>query len=120
MDKKVTPILMPQAGQSMEEGTILSWKAKIGDKIAVGQIIFEIETDKATLEVEAADAGRLAKIVTNPRSSRVDNPEAGSPVVDSKTVLSTSPGIITPNCLPNSLTLSSILTPSPVPDIPKS
>jgi len=63
MDKKVTPILMPQAGQSMEEGTILSWKAKIGDKIAVGQIIFEIETDKATLEVEAADAGRLAKIV---------------------------------------------------------
>jgi len=54
---------MPQAGQSMEEGTILSWKAKIGDKIAVGQIIFEIETDKATLEVEAADAGRLAKIV---------------------------------------------------------
>jgi hypothetical protein len=39
MDKKVIPILMPQAGQSMEEGTILSWKAKIGEKIEVGQII---------------------------------------------------------------------------------
>lgn len=64
-DKKVIPILMPQAGQSMEEGTILSWKAKIGDKIAVGQIIFEIETDKATMEVEAIDAGRIAKIVVN-------------------------------------------------------
>ncbi|MFA6186919.1 MAG: dihydrolipoamide acetyltransferase family protein [Phycisphaerae bacterium] len=65
MDKKVIPILMPQAGQSMEEGTILSWKAKIGDKIAVGQIIFEIETDKATMEVEAVDAGRLSKIVVS-------------------------------------------------------
>ena len=60
----VIPILMPQAGQSMEEGTILSWKVKEGDTIAVGQVIMEIETDKATMEVEAVDAGRLAKIVS--------------------------------------------------------
>lgn len=59
----VTPILMPQAGQSMEEGTILAWKVKEGDQIEVGQIIMEIETDKATMEVEAVDAGRIAKIV---------------------------------------------------------
>ncbi len=59
----VTPVLMPQAGQSMEEGTILSWKVKEGDRIEVGQIIMEIETDKATMEVEAVDAGRVAKIV---------------------------------------------------------
>ncbi|MBL7215031.1 MAG: 2-oxo acid dehydrogenase subunit E2 [Phycisphaerae bacterium] len=59
----VIPILMPQAGQSMEEGTILSWKIKEGDTIEIGQIIMEIETDKATMEVEAADAGRVAKIV---------------------------------------------------------
>jgi pyruvate dehydrogenase E2 component (dihydrolipoamide acetyltransferase) len=59
----VTPILMPQAGQSMEEGTILSWKVKEGDTIEVGQVIMEIETDKATMEVEAVDAGRIAKIV---------------------------------------------------------
>lgn len=59
----VTPILMPQAGQSMEEGTILSWKVAEGDRIEVGQIIMEIETDKATMEVEAVDAGRIAKIV---------------------------------------------------------
>ncbi|MDH4202111.1 MAG: 2-oxo acid dehydrogenase subunit E2 [Phycisphaerae bacterium] len=59
----VTPILMPQAGQSMEEGTILSWKVKEGDRIEVGQVIMEIETDKATMEVEAVDAGRIAKIV---------------------------------------------------------
>lgn len=59
----VVPVLMPQAGQSMEEGTILSWKVKEGDRIEVGQIIMEIETDKATMEVEAVDGGRIAKIV---------------------------------------------------------
>jgi pyruvate dehydrogenase E2 component (dihydrolipoamide acetyltransferase) len=60
----VIPILMPQAGQSMEEGTILSWKIKEGDQVEVGQIIMEIETDKATVEVEAEIAGRVAKIVS--------------------------------------------------------
>ncbi len=59
----VTPILMPQAGQSMEEGTILAWKVKEGDTIAVGQVIMEIETDKATMEVEATDAGRIGRII---------------------------------------------------------
>ncbi len=54
---------MPKAGQSMEEGTVLEWRKQVGDTIAVGEIIFEIETDKATIEVEATDAGRLAKIV---------------------------------------------------------
>lgn len=60
---KVIPVLMPQAGQTMEEGTLLAWKVKEGDRISVGQVIFEIETDKATMEVEAVEAGRLAKIV---------------------------------------------------------
>ena len=60
----VIPILMPQAGQSMEEGTILSWKIKEGDTIEVGQVIMEIETDKATMEVEADSAGRVAKIIS--------------------------------------------------------
>ncbi|NQV31513.1 MAG: 2-oxo acid dehydrogenase subunit E2 [Phycisphaeraceae bacterium] len=59
----VVPILMPQAGQSMEEGTLLSWKIKPGDCIEVGQVIFEIETDKATMDVEAVDAGRVARLV---------------------------------------------------------
>jgi pyruvate dehydrogenase E2 component (dihydrolipoamide acetyltransferase) len=60
----VVPVLMPQAGQSMEEGTILSWNVKEGDTIEVGQVIMEIETDKATMEVEAVDAGRIARIVS--------------------------------------------------------
>lgn len=59
----VTPILMPQAGNTMEEGILVSWKVKEGDHIKVGQVICEIETDKATIEYESPDAGRLARIV---------------------------------------------------------
>ena len=59
----VTPIVMPQAGNSMEEGTIVKWLVKEGDRITKGQVIFEIETDKANMEVEATEDGRLAKIV---------------------------------------------------------
>jgi pyruvate dehydrogenase E2 component (dihydrolipoamide acetyltransferase) len=59
----VIPVLMPQAGQSMEEGTLVKWHVKAGDRIKKGQIIFEIETDKATMEVEAVDEGRLSRIV---------------------------------------------------------
>ena len=47
----------------MEEGTIVKWRVAEGDSIAVGDVIFEAETDKAVVEVEALDAGRLAKIV---------------------------------------------------------
>jgi len=61
----VTPILMPQAGNTMEEGILLSWKVKEGDHIKVGQIICEIETDKATIEYESPEAGRLARIVAH-------------------------------------------------------
>jgi pyruvate dehydrogenase E2 component (dihydrolipoamide acetyltransferase) len=60
---KVAPILMPQAGNTMEEGIVVVWRVKEGDVIAVGQIICEIETDKATIEYESPEAGRLARIV---------------------------------------------------------
>jgi pyruvate dehydrogenase E2 component (dihydrolipoamide acetyltransferase) len=54
---------MPKAGQSMEEGVIVKWHAQPGATINKGAILFEIETDKATIEVEAPDSGRLARIV---------------------------------------------------------
>jgi pyruvate dehydrogenase E2 component (dihydrolipoamide acetyltransferase) len=63
MDSTVIPILMPQAGQSMEEGTIRTWLVQPGSRVEKGQAIFEVETDKAVVDVEAADAGRLARIV---------------------------------------------------------
>ncbi len=58
-----TPILMPALSPTMEEGTLAKWKVKEGDKISSGDVIAEIETDKATMEVEAVDEGVLARIL---------------------------------------------------------
>ena len=59
----VIPILMPKAGQTMEEGTLVKWHVAIGANVKKGDVIFEIETDKANMEVEATDSGRLSRIV---------------------------------------------------------
>jgi len=56
-------ILMPALSPTMEEGNVTKWLKKEGDKISAGDVIAEIETDKATMEVEAVDEGVLAKIV---------------------------------------------------------
>ncbi|RLP23465.1 pyruvate dehydrogenase complex E1 component subunit beta [Mesorhizobium sp. YM1C-6-2] len=56
-------ILMPALSPTMEEGNVSKWLKKEGDKISAGDVIAEIETDKATMEVEAVDEGTLAKIV---------------------------------------------------------
>ena len=53
-------ILMPALSPTMEEGTLAKWLVKAGDKVKSGQIIAEIETDKATMEVEAVDEGEEA------------------------------------------------------------
>ena len=56
-------ILMPALSPTMEKGNLAKWLKKEGDTIKSGDIIAEIETDKATMEVEAVDEGVLAKIV---------------------------------------------------------
>ncbi len=56
-------ILMPALSPTMEEGNLAKWLVKEGDTVAAGDIIAEIETDKATMEVEAVDEGTVAKIV---------------------------------------------------------
>ncbi|PHS28749.1 MAG: pyruvate dehydrogenase complex E1 component subunit beta [Robiginitomaculum sp.] len=58
-----TQILMPALSPTMEEGTLAKWLVKEGDTITSGDVIAEIETDKATMEVEAVDEGVLAKIL---------------------------------------------------------
>lgn len=58
-----TPILMPALSPTMEEGTLAKWKVKEGDKVSSGDVIAEIETDKATMEVEAVDEGVVGKIL---------------------------------------------------------
>ncbi len=58
-----TNILMPALSPTMTEGTLSRWLKKEGDAIRSGDVIAEIETDKATMEVEANDDGILGKIL---------------------------------------------------------
>ena len=55
-------IILPRQGQSVETCLILSWKKKEGDEVALGEILVEVETDKATFEVESTAAGILLNI----------------------------------------------------------
>src|SRR5271163_4002934 len=56
-------ILMPALSPTMEKGNLAKWLKKEGDKVKTGDILAEIETDKATMEYEAVDDGTLAKIL---------------------------------------------------------
>src|SRR5471030_3096612 len=56
-------ILMPALSPTMTEGKLAKWLKKEGDKVKAGQVIAEIETDKATMEVEAVDEGVIGKIL---------------------------------------------------------
>ncbi len=58
-----TPILMPALSPTMEEGTLAKWNVKEGETVSSGDVIAEIETDKATMEVEAVDEGVIGKIL---------------------------------------------------------
>src|ERR1700689_5167166 len=56
-------ILMPALSPTMTEGNLARWLKKEGDMVKPGQVLAEIETDKATMEVEAVDEGKLLKIL---------------------------------------------------------
>jgi len=59
----MTDILMPALSPTMEEGTLAKWHVKEGDEVKAGDVIAEIETDKATMEVEAVDEGKVEAIL---------------------------------------------------------
>lgn len=59
----MTDILMPALSPTMEEGVLARWHVKVGDVVAAGDVIAEIETDKATMEVEAVDEGEITDIL---------------------------------------------------------
>src|SRR3712207_5814654 len=67
----MTDILMPALSPTMEEGTLAKWLVKEGDTISAGQVIAEIETDKATMEVEAVDEGVVEAILVQAGSEGV-------------------------------------------------
>ena len=58
-----TEILMPALSPTMEEGTLAKWLVKEGDTVSSGDLLAEIETDKATMEFEAVDEGTVGKIL---------------------------------------------------------
>ena len=60
-----TQILMPALSPTMTEGKLARWLKNVGDEVRAGDVIAEIETDKATMEVEAVDEGKLAQILVD-------------------------------------------------------
>lgn len=62
---------MPAMSPTMDDGGIASWKRNVGDTFAAGDVLLEIETDKATMEVEAQSEGVVAKIIRGPGSKNV-------------------------------------------------
>ena len=73
----MTDILMPALSPTMEEGTLTKWHIKAGDTVSAGQVIAEIETDKATMEVEAVDEGEVLEILVAEGS---DNVKVNTPI----------------------------------------
>ncbi len=65
------PILMPALSPTMEEGTLAKWLVKEGDTVQSGDVLAEIETDKATMEVEAVDEGVVGKILVGDGTEHV-------------------------------------------------
>ena len=109
-------ITMPRLSDTMEEGTIATWHKKVGDTIKVGDLLCEIESDKATMEYEAYEAGTLAEIVVPAGElvaigtliARVDNgkgdaPKAAAPVATPEPVAATpapTPAAVAPVAAP--------------------
>lgn len=59
-------VRLPQEGMSMQEGTIVKWFAAVGDTVAKGDALVEVETDKVTFEVESPAAGTITELVAQP------------------------------------------------------
>src|SRR5256885_12599335 len=68
---------MPALSPTMEEGTLAKWLVKEGDEVKSGDILAEIETDKATMEFEAVDEGKIAKILV---AQGTDGVKVGAPI----------------------------------------
>ncbi|WP_295897013.1 pyruvate dehydrogenase complex E1 component subunit beta [uncultured Bartonella sp.] len=129
-------ILMPALSPTMEEGKISKWAKKEGDKVEPGDVIAEIETDKATMEVEASDEGTIGKILVPEGTAavRVNTPiavllEEGETAADIKNAVNpakqTAPQATPPASSPTTSAASVPAAPKPAkpavqsdPDIP--
>ena len=64
-------IPMPALSPTMTEGTLTKWLIKVGDQVKAGDVLAEIETDKATMEVEAVDEGKISKLIVEEGTSNI-------------------------------------------------
>ncbi len=64
------PIEMPKLGYDMESGRVAGWIKKVGEQVARGEVIAEIETEKSTVEMESTAAGTLVEIVADAGAER--------------------------------------------------
>ncbi len=102
---------MPKLSDTMTEGTLLSWSVSVGDVIEIGDVIAEIETDKASMEMEAFDEGVLTEILV----------EAGQkvPVGTALGVLAEEGDDVTSSAAPTSAVVSVASSTSPVTPVPQ-
>lgn len=120
-------VIMPKLGQTVEESTVLKWHKKIGDQVKKGEVLFEIETDKAVLEVESFADGKLLKIlVKDGETVPVMTPVAfigqpGEPVPEVPALVRepASPLRRTkPSALPAPFSVRPLRPPAPIPSAP--
>ena len=101
---------MPALGMAQDTGRIVAWAKAAGDKVAAGDVLFEVETDKATMEVEAAGDGYLADV----RAAAGDDVPVGKPIA----LIADSPGAAPPDeahDTPEELVASPAPAPAPGP-----
>jgi pyruvate dehydrogenase E2 component (dihydrolipoamide acetyltransferase) len=112
-------ILMPALSPTMEKGNLARWLKKEGDPIKSGDVLAEIETDKATMEVEAVDEGVLAKILVPDGSQDVAvNAPIGVIAAEGEDVSSVGASAKAPAAAPPTAAAPSPATPSPAPSTP--
>ena len=101
----MTDILMPALSPTMEEGVLAKWSIKVGDKVAAGDVIAEIETDKATMEVEAVDEGVVLELLVpagaegvkvNTPIARLDGEGAAAPPAPVEVPAAAAPVAVAP------------------------
>lgn len=107
-------ILMPALSPTMEEGTLAKWLVKEGDTVKSGQVIAEIETDKATMEFEAVDEGRIGKILVPAGTAGVKVNVAIAVLVEDGEDLGASPAAAKPAAAaPAPAAVATAATPAP-------
>ena len=102
-------ILMPALSPTMEEGKLAKWMMKEGDEVSSGDVIAEIETDKATMEIEAIDEGILVKLLVAEGTEAV---KVNTPIA----IIGENAGDVTPE--PSAMEAAPVVEASPVADAP--